>query len=297
MDRVGFVGLGRMGGPMARRLLDAGYELQVYDVDVDAVGELASAGATIAPTLGALTAQVDVVLVMVPAPVVEAVLVGDDGVLGHVRPGQVVVDGGNSDPASSARVAERFAERGAAFLDIGFSGGPSGATAGTLAIMAGGAEDAYRRIEPMLGVVGRELAYLGPSGAGHLAKALNHLVVALTSQAIGEALAIAEGAGVDAGEWLRVASTGTASSWLMDRTRDMLALDIPQDAMDAWWERLGRRTQLTYSVEAAEQSATAVPLAALSRDLRSRSVDADRPRALEHYVRLTWTFSNSTGSS
>jgi 2-hydroxy-3-oxopropionate reductase len=281
-----------MGGPMARRLVEHGFDVTVNDRVPEAVAELTALGASRCEELSAL-AHVDAVLAMVPAAVVESLMLGPGGVLEHVAPGTLVIDGGNSDPAVSRRIAAAVAERGVAYLDVGFSGGPSKATDGTLAVMAGGDAADYARAEPLFRALGGELAHVGPSGAGHLAKALNHLVVGLTSQAIGEALAIAAANGLDPARWIDVARSGAAGSWLMDRARQMVALD-EHPGMDAWWGGLGGRTQLTYSMEAADAGAVAVPLTALGHELRKLSLEEHRAPALEQYVRLTWTFANVT---
>lgn len=292
LRRVGMVGLGRMGGPMARRLVEHGLEVTVNDRVPQAVAELTALGASSCDDFSALEAM-DAILAMVPAAVVEPLMLGPGGVLQHTAAGALVIDGGNTDPAVSRRVAAAAAERGIAYLDVGFSGGPSKATAGTLAVMAGGEAADFARAEPLLRVLGKELAHVGPAGAGHLAKALNHLVVGLTSQAIGEALAIAEANGLDPAQWLQVASSGAAGSWLMDRARQMVELE-EYPGLDAWWGGLGGRTQLTYSVEAADEGGVAVPLTALGHELRKLSLDEHRAPALEQYVRLTWTFANVT---
>lgn len=285
------VGLGRMGAPMARRLLAAGTDVRVHDRDLDGARSLAEAGAALCPRLEDGVTNADVVIVMVPAAAVEQLMAGPDGIIEHVGDGTLVIDGGNTDPAVSRRVCTRFAQGGVGYLDVGFSGGPSKASAGTLAVMVGGAAADFRRAESILRILGGDVVHVGASGAGHLAKALNHLVVALTSQAIGEALAIAESGGLEPAQWLRAASGGAASSWLMHRACTMAELDeFP--GMDEWWQALGGRTQLSYSVEAAEQAGLAVPLTALSHELRKLSLAAPRSPSLEHYVRLTWTFAN-----
>jgi 3-hydroxyisobutyrate dehydrogenase-like beta-hydroxyacid dehydrogenase len=205
-----------------------------------------------------------------------------------------VIEGGNSDPAESARFATTFERAGATMIDVGFSGGPRGAADGQLAMMVGGPKAAFDRIEPILRTFGTHIGYFGASGTGHLAKALNHLVQGLTAQAIGEALSIGQASGLDIEEWVRIVSCGAAGSWLMDRTREMLDQPPPAPAeVTAWWGGHGARNQLSYALEAAEKSAIAVPLTATGHEIRVLSLGAGRSTAMEFYVRLTWTLAHS----
>jgi 2-hydroxy-3-oxopropionate reductase len=291
---IGFVGLGQMGQPMARRLLDAGYSVAVHDVARARSRSLGQLGAAEQPSAADVARFADVIFVMVPARHVSEALVGKRGLLRGIRLGAVVIEGGNSDPAESIRFAEIFRQAGATMLDIGFSGGAGGAAAGRLAMMVGGPQASFERVEPVLRSLGCEVGYFGDSGSGHLAKALNHLVQGLTAQAIGEALAIAEASGLDIEEWLRVASQGAAASWLIDRAREMTKrAPADPDDVTAWWAGHGARNQLSYALEAAESSSVAVPLAAVAHQIRSLSLASPRSRAMEFYVQLTWAFAHA----
>ena len=291
---VGFVGLGQMGVPMARRALAAGIEIEVHDARRDAGEQLQRSGAVWRDSPCELGRSAEIVVVMVPGAQVEQVLLGDGGLVDGGRAGLIVIEGGNSDPAASRRRAAALAAAEIRMLDIGFSGGPQNAFTGDLAVMAGGDRTAFDQALPLLSAFGREIEYFGDSGAGHLAKALNHLVQGVTAQAIGEALAIAQSTGLDVGRWVEVVSHGAAGSWLMDRTSEMLAVDEFPD-MDDWWQGLGTRNQLTYSVEAAAAAQQPVPLAALAHELRTLSTRSPRSDALENYVRLTWAFAHGAG--
>jgi 2-hydroxy-3-oxopropionate reductase len=291
---VGFVGLGQMGVPMARRAVSAGMAVELHDRRGDAGAELESEGAVRRHELRELARSAEIVVVMVPATRVEEVLLGPEGLVGSRRPGLIVIEGGNSDPAASRRRAAALADAGVRMLDVGFSGGPQNALTGDLAVMAGGEQEAYDAALPLLSVLGREVAYFGDAGAGHLAKSLNHLVQGITAQAIGEALAIADASGLDVARWVEVVSKGAAGSWLMERTGEMLTVDeFP--GMDDWWRGLGARNQLTYSLEAAADAGQDVPLTVLAHDLRTLSKQAPRSEALEQYVRLTWAFAHGAG--
>lgn len=197
-ERIGFIGLGVMGRPMAHNLLRAGLELVVHSRSPAPVDELVAAGAARAAAPDELAAGVDVVITMLPdTPDVELVLFGEHGVGEGVRQGSLVIDMSTIRPLDARRFGERLTERGVAMLDAPVSGGERGAIDGTLAIMVGGSEEAFRRALPILGVMGGNVTRVGPSGAGQIAKACNQLIVGATIQAVGEALVLAAKAGVD----------------------------------------------------------------------------------------------------
>jgi 3-hydroxyisobutyrate dehydrogenase-like beta-hydroxyacid dehydrogenase len=292
--RIGMVGLGEMGYPMAGRLRAARHPLIVFDA-LPAIRERAAAeGFKIGVDLHEIACCSDVVIVMVPSRFVGDVVLGEVGLLASARPGLIIIDGGNSDPVKSVGYARECAADGVTLLDIGFSGGPLGATAGTLAVMVGGEVSAYNLVAPILKVVGHEIGYFGSSGNGHLAKAINHLVQGLTAQAIGEALAIAQAAGIDAADWVRVAAAGAAGSWLMNRAHDMLAGESPDaDQVIKWWRALGGRNQLTYALESAAANSVATPLAAMGQQIRALSLAAGLSPAMRNYVHLTWELAHT----
>jgi 2-hydroxy-3-oxopropionate reductase len=286
---VGFIGLGQMGLPMSLRLEEAGYQLICHDTARGAREQAASRGLRLADDARGVAEASDVIFVMVPSRFVADALESDRGAFRGLAGGKILVEGGNSDPRESVRFAARCAEAGASMLDVGFSGGPLGARDGSLAVMVGGNRDAYDRARELLMVLASDIAYFGPSGSGHLAKALNHLVQGLTAQAIGEALAIASATGIDMREWTRVAARGAAGSWLMDRAREMLDHPAPDpEALSAWWSGHGARNQLSYALEAAEEHEVAVPLAALGHQIRTLSLAGNRSPSIELYVGLTW---------
>lgn len=292
-ERIGFVGLGQMGLPMATRLVEGGHAVVGFDLSEDACDQLRQLGAEISPDVGSVAAQSSVVFVMVPSRRVGEIFEGEDGAIARSNQGTILVEGGNSDPRESVRLAELAEAQGVNLLDVGFSGGPRGAAAGELAVMVGGSKESYHRVESLLGVLGKHVDYFGPSGSGHLSKALNHLVQGLTAQAIGEAVAIAESTDLDTQKWVRAVSHGAAGSWLMDRMREMQEADPPkQEDVDAWWAGHGARNQLSYALEAAEAAEVPVPLAATGHQVRVLSLSADRSVAMEIYVRLTWALAH-----
>jgi 2-hydroxy-3-oxopropionate reductase len=197
-DSIGFIGLGIMGRPMARHLVDARFPLAVHSRSPGPVDELAADGAHPRVSPADVAAGADVVITMLPdTPDVELVLFGENGVSSRLRPGSLVVDMSTIDPLATRRFAESFRGMGASMVDAPVSGGEKGAVDGTLSIMVGGSEDDVNRAMPLLRAMGTTIVHVGDSGAGQVAKACNQLVVASTIQAVAEALVLAERAGVD----------------------------------------------------------------------------------------------------
>lgn len=176
----GVIGVGKMGGPMARRLLEAGYAVTVYDVRAEACAPLRDAGAREARSLADLADSTDVVITVLPDDrAVEQVVFGPEGLASALRPGQVLLEMTSSRPSLTRRVAAAFAERGVGVLDAPVSGGVRGATEGTLCIMVGGPQDLLGRCRPILEVLGREIVHVGDRpGDGDIAKTINNFLSA-----------------------------------------------------------------------------------------------------------------------
>lgn len=193
--RVGFVGLGNMGGRMARCITGAGDALLGFDPREAAIGE---AGATATATAADVVAGSDVVLLSLPdSTVVEAVVYDDPAFLAAVREGQVIVDLSTAAPESTRRIAADLAERGAVYLDAGISGGAAAAEVGTLTLMVGGDADALERVRPVLGRFAKQVFHCGASGAGHTVKLLNNFLNATALSATAEVMVAAKKADLD----------------------------------------------------------------------------------------------------
>jgi 2-hydroxy-3-oxopropionate reductase len=198
MQHIGFIGLGIMGKPMAANLLAAGYPLTVHNRSRGAAEELAAHGATPVDSPRDVAAASDVVITMLPdSPDVEAVVLGSDGVLAGIEEGALYIDMSTIAPAVSRRIATVLAERDVDAVDAPVSGGEPAAREGNLSIMAGGSDEAVERARPIFDVLGKTTTHIGPAGAGQVTKAANQMVVALTIQAVAEALVLARKAGVD----------------------------------------------------------------------------------------------------
>jgi 2-hydroxy-3-oxopropionate reductase len=195
---IGFIGLGIMGKPMARNLVGAGYRVIALNRSRGPVDELVALGATTAATPRDVAAQSDVVITMLPdSPDVESVAIGDDGIVAGIRTGALWIDMSTIAPATTKRVAEQLAARGATSLDAPVSGGEKGAIDATLSIMVGGSDAAFERAKPIFEALGKNIVHVGELGAGQVTKACNQIVVGVTIEAVAEALALAEASGVD----------------------------------------------------------------------------------------------------
>jgi 3-hydroxyisobutyrate dehydrogenase len=204
---IGFVGLGNMGGRIARRLLDGGESVVGYDADT---ARAAQVGVEPADSLAAVAGAADVVLLSLPdSPVIEAVVGGDDGLEAHARPDQVLVDLSTAAPSSTRALHDRLAERGVAYLDAGISGGAAGAEQGTLTIMAGGDADALDRVRPVLAHFAKHVHHMGASGSGHVTKLLNNFLNGVSLAATAEVMVAARKAGLDLRQLLEVLNTST----------------------------------------------------------------------------------------
>jgi 2-hydroxy-3-oxopropionate reductase len=217
MERVGFIGLGIMGKPMAANLLAAGYSLTVHSRSPGSVDELAELGALSAASAHDVAAVSDVVITMLPdSPDVEAVVLGPRGVAEGIAAGALYIDMSTIAPAASRTIASTLTERGVAAIDAPVSGGEAAARAGELSIMAGGTEEAVARAQPIFDVLGKATTHIGPPGAGQVAKAANQVVVALTIQAVAEALVLARKAGADPARVRAALLGGFAQSRILD---------------------------------------------------------------------------------
>ena len=223
MKKVGFVGVGIMGKPMARNLLKAGFELTVHDRFKPPVDELVSAGAREADSPSACADGMDVVVTMLPDSTdSETVILGDNGVLAGARKGATIVDMSSIAPAMSQKIAAACEAKGIDALDAPVSGGEPGAVAGQLAIMVGGKKDVFERCEPVLKAVGTSYVLCGGYGAGNTTKLANQIIVAANIEAVGEALVLARKAGLDPNTVFEAIRGGLAGSNVLNAKGPMM---------------------------------------------------------------------------
>jgi 3-hydroxyisobutyrate dehydrogenase-like beta-hydroxyacid dehydrogenase len=214
--RVGFIGLGIMGAPMAGHLLDAKHELTVFNRTAAKCEPLRARGARVAASPGEVGQASEFVFLCVSdTPDVEAVLFGTDGVAEGIAKGSVVIDCSTISADATVNFARRLAEQSVAFLDAPLTGGDVGARNATLTIMVGGDERAFQRALPLLQCVGKMIVHMGASGAGQRTKMVNQIICALNVLGMAEGLAFAERAGLDVEKVLQVVSSGAAGSWTL----------------------------------------------------------------------------------
>ena len=229
IERVAFLGLGIMGRPMAANLRRAGFELSVWNRTAEKARRFAEDhGATACDTPAAAAARAQAVVTMVvDAPEVEAVLLGEDGAAAGLEPGALCVDMSTIAPSASRRTAARVSELGGAFLDAPVTGSRPKAEDGTLTIMAGGARETFERARPLLEAMGQLVLHVGPHGHGSMVKLLNNTVAAVNAAALAEALVLGRAAGVDPDRALEVMAAGSASSAMLElKARPMLDADF-----------------------------------------------------------------------
>ncbi len=215
--KIGFIGLGIMGKPMAGHLIDAGYELVVHNRNRDAVDELVGKGAAEAHSGKEVAEQSDIVITMLPdSPDVESVALGEGGILEGAHEGLVFVDMSTIAPSVTTRVGEVLAEKGVQSLDAPVSGGDIGAQNATLSIMVGGDEDTFNTVKPLFDVMGQSAILCGPLGAGQTVKACNQILVAVTIAGVSEALTMGTKAGVDPIKIVQVLSGGLARCGVLE---------------------------------------------------------------------------------
>ena len=215
--KIGFIGLGIMGKPMAKNLLKAGYSLVVNDINKEAVAELVTAGAAEAASAKEVASQSDVVVTMLPnSPHVQTVVLGEGGVIEGAKEGLVVVDMSSISPIVSREVAAELAKKGVVMLDAPVSGGEPKAIDGTLAIMVGGPEETFKVVEPILQVMGGSVTLVGEIGSGNTTKLANQIMVAANIAGMSEALVLATKADVDPEKVFKAIRGGLAGSTVLD---------------------------------------------------------------------------------
>ena len=282
MTTVAVIGLGIMGGPMAANLLKAGYQVVGYDRGRDKIDTLVERGGRGADGVPEAVREADVVITMLPdSPDVEAVVLGEGGVLDSVKPGTLLIDGSTIRPDVSARVAEAVRARGVRMVDAPVSGGEAGAVEGTLSIMVGGEPDDFEAARPVLEAVGSTVVHVGPSGSGQTVKAANQLIVAGTIQLVAEALVFLEAYGVDTDAAVKVLAGGLAGNRILDRkAAGMRAREFaPGFRVDLHHKDMGIVTA------AAREAGVAIPVGALVAQLMG-ALRAEGHGSLDHSALL-----------
>ncbi|WP_058836011.1 3-hydroxyisobutyrate dehydrogenase [Luteimonas abyssi] len=271
MTRIAFIGLGNMGGPMAANLATAGHEVHVFDLVPAAIAAAVAAGARAATDAAAAVAGAEVVISMLPASRhVEALYLGDDGLLARIPSGALVVDCSTIAPAAARKVAEAAAARGLRMIDAPVSGGTAGAQAGTLTFIVGGSVEALDRARPLLEAMGRNIFHMGEAGAGQVAKLCNNMALGVIMAATGEALALGVAHGLDPKALSQMMAVSTSRSWATEVCNPWPGVLEAAPASRGYSGGFGNDLMLKdlgLAAEAAMAAGTPVPLGELARNL------------------------------
>jgi len=281
-ERIGFIGVGIMGRPMVKNLVKAGYAVTIFDVVPAAVEALTNDGVPAAASSKEVASSSDVVITMLPEDRhVEAAILGDNGVFAGSRPGQLVIDMSTISPVVSRRIADEGARRQVRVLDAPVSGGDAGAIAGTLSIMVGGDAADFETAKPIFEAMGKTITHCGPHGAGQVVKACNQIVVALTIEAVSEALVLGSKAGVDPAVILQVLSGGLAGNKVMEVRRSNF---LNHDFAPGFKIKLHRK-DLGIILATAREYGVALPVTALVNEMFTTLVN-DGKAELDHSALL-----------
>jgi 2-hydroxy-3-oxopropionate reductase len=289
METVGFIGLGTMGKPMSRNLLRAGFRLIVHNRSRAAVDELTAEGAASGLSPRDVAARSDAVITMLPdSPDVAAVMRGQDGVLAGCRPGTLIIDMSTIAPSVARSLADEAVARGMEMLDAPVSGGEAGARDGTLSIMVGGSHAALERARPILRALGKTITHIGGPGAGQVAKACNQVVVAMAIEAVGEALVLAEKAGVSP-ERVREALLG---GFARSRVLEVHGRRALERRFDAGFRARLQLKDLAIALAAGKEYGAAMPAAAVVAEMfeyvcATGGADADHSVLMARLARLS----------
>jgi 2-hydroxy-3-oxopropionate reductase len=282
MTTIAFIGLGIMGGPMAANLVKAGHDVVGYNRSPEKIATLVSQGGRGARSVAEAVSEAEVVVTMLPDSAdVEAVVLGQDGVLSSARSGTLLIDASTIRPETSVRVAEAARAVGVGVLDAPVSGGEAAAVEGTLSIMVGGEAADMEAARPVLQAVGSTIVHVGPAGSGQIVKAANQLIVAGTIQLVAEAIVFLEAHGVDTDAAVEVLAGGLAGNRILDRkSKGMLGRDFaPGFRVDLHHKDLGIVTS------AAREVGVAIPLGALVAQLMG-ALRAQGHGSLDHSALL-----------
>jgi 2-hydroxy-3-oxopropionate reductase len=265
-QRIGFIGLGIMGRPMAKHLLKAGYSLAVHNRSEGPVRELVQEGASAASSPKAVAEQVDLLITMLPnSPDVERVALGAGGIVEGATPGLTFVDMSTISPIVSQKIARALEPKGVQMLDAPVSGGEKGAIEGTLSIMVGGDKAVFEQVLPVFQAMGKTITHLGPLGAGGFTKLANQIIVAINLTAIAEALTLAAKAGLDIELTIKALAGGLAGSRCLEqKTPNYLSHTYqPGFKIDLHYKDLG------LIMEAARALGVPLPTTAIVQELFS----------------------------
>jgi 3-hydroxyisobutyrate dehydrogenase len=278
--KIGFIGLGNMGGPMAANLLKAGHGVAGFDLAAPLREALAQAGGSVAASAAAAVAEAEIVVTMLPAgPQVRQVYAGEGGVLAAARKGALLIDSSTIDVESARFVSKAAAERGFDMLDAPVSGGVGGAAAGTLTFMVGGSEAGFARALPVLQAMGKTIVHAGPAGNGQAAKICNNMILGINMIAVSEGFALAEKLGLDWQKLFDISAKSSGQCWAMTNycpAPGPVPAAPSNRGYTAGFTAANMLKDLRLSQQAAGTAAAATPLGAAAANLYQLFVDGGK---------------------
>ena len=264
MLRVGYIGLGLMGKPIAKNIIKAGFSLVVHNRSQASVKELTALGAIPSNNPAEVAAQVDVIFTNLPdSPDVEKVALGEQGIIDGAHSGLIFIDNSTIKPSSARLLAERLGEKNVECLDAPVSGGDIGAQNGTLAIMVGGKLEVLEKVRPIFNVFGKSIIHVGDVGAGQIAKAANQIMVAAQMAAMGELLIFAQKVGANPERVIAAIQNGAAQCWTLDNKPQKLFNGIREPGFKAYMQS----KDLDIVIDTAREYGVPLPLTAASTQL------------------------------
>ncbi|WP_181106822.1 3-hydroxyisobutyrate dehydrogenase [Xanthomonas arboricola] len=278
MSKIAFIGLGNMGGPMAANLSKAGHQLRVFDLVPAALDAAVAAGAHAASSAHDTLADAEIVISMLPASRhVEALYLGEAGILAQIPEGALVIDCSTIAPASARKLAAEAQARGLAVLDAPVSGGTAGAAAGSLTFIVGGAAPVLARARPVLQAMGKNIFHVGDNGAGQVAKLCNNMALGVIMAATGEALALGVAQGLDPAVLSQMMAVSTGRSWATEVCNPWPGVLPNAPASRGYSGGFGNDLMLKdlgLVAESAVQAGVSIPLGELARNLYAMNSQA-----------------------
>lgn len=279
-NRIAFIGLGNMGGPMAINLRKAGHIVSAFDLSADALAKVQSQGVEVAASAQSAAQGAQVVISMLPASRhVEALYLGEGGLLAQLAPGALVIDCSTIAPASAQKVAAEAQARGLAMIDAPVSGGVAGATAGTLTFIVGGDAAALERARPLLQAMGKNIFHMGDAGAGQVAKLCNNMALGVIMAVTGEAIALGVAHGLDPKALSQMMAVSTSRSWATEVCNPWPGVLENAPASRGYSGGFGNDLMLKdlgLAAEAAMGIGASIPLGEMARNLYAMNKQAGR---------------------
>lgn len=270
--KVGYIGLGLMGKPMALNILKAGFPLVVHNRSREVVQELVAEGAKEAHSPKEVAGQVDVVFTNLPdSPDVELVAIGREGIIEGAIEGLIFVDNSTIKPATARLIAEKLGEKGVLCLDAPVSGGDIGAIEGTLTIMVGGSKEALEKSMPVFEAIGKSITYIGEAGTGQIAKCANQIMVAAQMVAMGELLILARKTGADPEKVIQAIQGGAAQCWALDVKPERLFAENREPGFKAYMQA----KDLGIVMDTARQYGVPLPSTATNTQMFNAMLEMD----------------------